>query len=201
MTFTKKLGLAGLLLPFLFACKNPKEATATALPPTPETPQAPAKQELDPRGYRASHIVEGSRADTAQGTTQIVKTPELIHVPYYEIKPPSASRMAYMNTGWWTAKMAYQPTDTTIHVNFLGKYLQFEQTQLFHIFQNGQQVDTGMWSFDEEKQILYLACHDPYYNNSWKIMEKGFTMILIGQTNENFSGIQIRWDNYKQKPF
>ena len=58
-------------------------------------------------------------------------------------------------------------------------------------------LETGQWNYDDAHSILYLSCKDPYLNNTWKVMEKGFVMVWIGDTEQNKSGIQIRVDNAK----
>lgn len=190
-----------MALPALLAatCKNGEKSAQTTNDAAPAYPPIEAPDPNLPV-YRASHVFNEARADTAQGTVQVKKPPVQHVVPVNEIKAPNTSRRTYLNTGWWFPKMAFQTSDTTIHHNYLGKFLKFRPDQTFDIIKDGKVVDSGHWNFDDDRWIFYLSCHDPYWNNTWKVMEKGFTMILIGQTELNYSGIQIRLDNIKTPP-
>lgn len=194
----KLSALAAFLMLSAATCKNSEKAaqpTAAAAEPS-QTEQKGAQAD----GYHAAHAFNSERADTAAGILQVKEPPTQHIVPVNEIKPPNTSRRAYMGTGWWFPKMAIQPTDTSIHRQYLGKFMKFRDDQTFDIIQQGKVAETGHWNFDDDKYILYLSCRDPYLNNTWKVMEKGFTMILLGQTSLNFSGIQIRLDNIKTPP-
>lgn len=128
------------------------------------------------------------------------KTPPLVNVPVDEIKPPSASRVAFLTTGWWNFNMALHPNDSLIHLNYQHKWLKFKENQVFDVLIKGQVVDTGRWNFDDQNNIIYLSCKDPYINNTWTVMEKGFVMIWIGNTAINTTGTQIRVANLRTPP-
>lgn len=177
------LGILVLALGIM-TCKNLQKSKA------PESAATTVQEKQ--YGFNASHIIEGERADTVQGTLQVVKAPKMVEVPVDVLPPPTASKKAYLSTGWWHLNMAYQPSDTTIHHNYQAKWLQFRENQTFDVLVKGKVVDTGRWNFDSEHNEILLSCKDPYINNSWKVQEKGFVMIWKGNTSINVTGIQVR---------
>lgn len=194
MKFIPLLVMAAL---FFAACKNAQktpsgDAAATSAPPSP----AP---ETSPGPWPASRVIHDEHPDTAY-TYQFKAPPQRVEVPWDKIPRPSTSRRAYMATGWWYPMMAYQPADTTVHHNFIGKWFKFRDDLSFDILVKNQVVETGHWNFDEEKMIVYIACKDPYFNNTWAVQERGFRMIWKGNTELNLSGIQVRMDNSPTPP-
>lgn len=145
--------------------------------------------------------VFGENSDTTlNGQIQFSEPPPHVDVHWERIPPPSTSRRAFMTTGWWNPITGISPTDTTIYQQYKPKWLKFKDDQTFDILMHGKVIDTGNWAFDETKFILYLSCNDPYFNNSWNIKERGFRLILIGNTDINITGIQIRLDNHGELP-
>lgn len=178
------------------ACKNAQKTPATA-EATPSA-NAPAP-EAAPGPWQASRVIHEEQPDSAY-PYQIKEPPRRVEVPWDKIPRPSTSRRAFMASGWWYPLMAYQASDTTVHRNYLGKWLKFRDDQTFDILVKNQVMETGHWSFDEEKMIVYLACHDLYFNNTWAVQERGFRMIWKGNTDLNLSGTQIRMDNSPTPP-
>jgi hypothetical protein len=171
-------------------CKNLQKSAA------PATTAAPVEVEKEGHyPFSTSHVINSEHPDTVQGTYQVRKAPVHVDVPWDKITRPSTSRRAFMSTGWWSAKMAYQPSDTTVHQNYLHKWLKFKDDQTFDIYVNNQLLETGHWSFDDDKKIIYISCKDPYFNNTWATQERGFRMVWKGNTDLNASGIQVRMDN------
>ncbi|MFN7325103.1 MAG: hypothetical protein ACK5SQ_00830 [Chitinophagales bacterium] len=143
--------------------------------------------------------VLGSNPDTAP-TVQVRQVPELVQVPIGALPPPSTSRRAYLATGWWHCNMAISGIDSLIHLNYTDKWLKFREDQSFDILIKGKVVDTGRWTWLEDKNELYLSCKDPYINNSWSLIDKGFVMIWRGNTALNLTGIQVRVACSKTQP-
>lgn len=172
-------------------CGSEKKATETVAAPKPleNTPE--------PNPFNAAHVFNEERADTVQGTRQVKAPPRQQFIDVHQIPPTNTSRKAYLGSGLWYPVMAYQSSDTTVHHNYLGKFLNFKPDFTFDILEKNKIVNSGKWNFDDDKMLIYLSCPNPYFNNTWKIMEKGFTMIWIGQTQENVSGMQIRWNCQK----
>lgn len=179
-------------------CKNLQKT-----PVTPSAaPTAAIPPEQDPRnslGWKASHVVEGDNPDAAY-TKQIQEPPLMVNVPIDAIPPASASRRAYLSTGWWHLNMAFQPSDTLIHHKYQSKWLRFREDQTFDILLKNKVVDTGRWNWDEAKNEIYLSCKDPYVNNTWFVTDKGFVMIWKGNTAINVTGIQVRAVGSKNAP-
>jgi hypothetical protein len=126
--------------------------------------------------------------------------PAMVIVPIDALPPASASRRAYLSTGWWHLNMAFQPSDTLVHENYQHKWLRFREDQTFDILIKNKVVDTGRWNWDESKNEIYLSCKDPYVNNTWQVMDKGFVMIWKGNTALNVTGIQVRVIGSKTAP-
>ncbi len=180
-----------LLAVIYLTCKNfqkvtPAEDTVTA-PPTPAASNGRILK------------IFGEGADSTN-VIQFSEPPPHVNVPWDKVAKPSTSRRAFMITGWWNPVTAFQPTDTTVHRYFKPKWLKFREDQTFDIIVQNKVVDTGHWAFDETKFILYLSCTDPYFNNTWAIKERGFRMVLIGNTELNITGIQVRLDNHGELP-
>lgn len=185
------IGIAILAVIYL-TCKNFKKATPTEEPLAAAAPVTPA-----PSGNILK--VLGERPDSA-GILQFSEPPPHVDVPWDKVTKPSTSRRAFMITGWWNPVTAFQPTDTTVYKYFKPKWLKFRDDQTFDILINNKVADTGNWAFDETKFILYLSCADPYFNNTWAVKERGFRMVLIGNTALNVTGIQVRLDNHGELP-
>lgn len=177
----------------ILTCKNLQKSSSSA----PVGAGTPEEKQL---GMRASHVIDAERPDTVQGTYQIRQAPKMVQVPVDVLPPPSASKKAYLSTGWWHLNMAYQPSDTTIHHNYQSKWLQFREDQTFDILIKGKVVDTGRWNFDQDKKEILLSCKDPYINNSWGVQDKGFVMIWKGNTSLNVTGIQVRVVGQRTQP-
>ncbi len=196
-----KLNFVLAILAFFLAfaaCKNAQKTTPTTAEPVAAA-APPAESGPDPDYWRASHVFEVEQPDSAY-PYQAKRAPRRVEVPWDKLQRPSTSRRAFMATGYWSAIMAYQPSDTTVHHNFLGKYLRFREDQTFDIIVKNKVVDTGHWNFDEEKMIVYLSCQDPYFNNTWAVQERGFRMVWKGNTELNVTGIQVRMDNSASLP-
>ena len=144
-----------------------------------------------PSGWKASRVIDGSNPDSA-GTFQVKEPPLWVNIPVDALPPASASRKAYLSTGYWHLNMAFQPSDTTVHVNYQSKWLRFREDQTFDILIKGKVVESGRWNWEEVKNEIFLACKDPYVNNSWQVIDKGFVMIWKGNTALNVTGIQVR---------
>lgn len=150
-------------------------------------------------GYRSSHGIYESNPDTAP-PIQNAAPPRRVHVPIENLPPATASRKAYLNTGWWHLTMAYQPNDSTIHNHYQSKWLKFHEDQTFDVLIGGKVVESGKWGWDDPTNEIYLVCQDPYLNNTWSIQDKGFVMIWKGNTVVNVTGIQVRVVSNKTPP-
>ena len=102
------------------AGKNAQKTT----PPVDSTAPAQQSQEGQLSNWNASHVTDAEQPDSAY-PYQAKRAPQRVEVPWDKLPRPSTSRRAFMATGYWSAIMAFQPSDTTVHRNFLGKYLKF----------------------------------------------------------------------------
>lgn len=191
------LGLVAIGLIYV-TCKTFTKKTEEQ-PVVAETLVTPNSNVRSASEWKAAHVL-GSNPDTA-GSVQIHEPPEMVNVPIGAIAPPNTSRRAYLSTGWWHCSMAYSGSDTLVHLNYQQKWLKFREDQTFDVMIKGKVVDnTGRWAFDEDKNQIFLSCKDPYINNSWQVQDKGFVMILKGNTDINFTGIQVRLACNKTQP-
>lgn len=186
------LSAVALLLGYA-TCRNFQKTPETVTPP-----EAP-KEKTGMGGLTVGKVYEGSNPDSALNV-QDPTPPRMVNVPLDQLPPASASRRAYLSTGWWHLNMAFQPSDTTVHHQYQHKWLKFREDQTFDILIKNQVVDTGRWNWDDQTNVLYIACRDPYLNNTWQINDKGFVMIWIGNTALNVTGIQIRVVGSKSPP-
>lgn len=184
------IGLALLAVIYL-TCKNFQKVTP-AEPAVSAAPAAPA-----PTGRILKVFGEGT---DSTNSIQFSEPPPHVDVHWEKVAKPSTSRRAFMITGWWNPVTAFQPTDTSVHRYFKPKWLKFREDQTFDILVKNKVTDTGHWAFDETNFILYLSCTDPYFNNTWAVKERGFRMVLVGNTRENITGIQVRLDNHGELP-
>lgn len=189
------LGIAVIVLGYV-TCKNIQKTQDQTPPPAASKPVS----EESGLAWKTSKVVHGDNPNSAY-SHQSTEIPRHVDVPWDKITKATTSRRAFMSTGWWTAKMAYQPTDTTVHVNYLNKWFLFAEDQSFKIYIDGKEVDNGHWAFDDDKKIMYISCNDTYFNNSWALQERGFRMIWRGNTDLNITGIQIRMDNFPTPPW
>lgn len=183
------LGIA-LLAAIYMTCKNlqkTQQEEAVAAAPV----QAPAQSKVIK--------IMGEGADSIN-QLQFSEPPPPVVVPWQKPGRPSTSRRAFMSSGYWNPVTAISPTDTTIYRQYRPKWLKFHDDQTFDIIMQNKVAESGNWAFDEEKFVLYLSCKDPYFNNTWNIKERGFRMILVGNTDINITGIQIRLDMKNELP-
>lgn len=167
-------------------CKNLQKTQ-----PTGATSEAAPTGTATPMGWNASRVIEGSNPDSAF-TYQVAAPPARVNVPVDALPPASASHKAYLSSGYWHLNMAYQPSDTTVHKHFQSKWLKFREDQTFDILIKGKVVESGRWNWDRDKNEIYVACNDPYLNNTWHVTDRGFVMIWKGNTAINVTGIQVR---------
>lgn len=193
-----KLNLLMSMLTILFSY-----TTCGKVQKTPETvaaPESPVKERTNIGGLEVAQVHEGgSNPDTAL-TVQVVAPPRMVNVPIDKLPPASASRRAYLATGWWHLNMAFQANDTTIHRQYQPKWLKFREDQTFDILIRNQVTGSGRWNWDEKTNIIYIACNDPYINNTWRVTDKGFVMIWVGNTDLNVTGTQVRVIGSKTPP-
>ncbi len=194
MKWNLLLAIVVVLMAYI-TCKNIQKTPE----PAPETAQAPAAEQSG-LPWKASKVIKGDNPNSAY-TYQSKSVPSHVDVPWDTVKKPTTSRRAFMSTGWWTPKMAYQPSDTTVHVYFIGKWLRFAEDQTFKIYVEGKEVGNGHWAWDDIKKETYLSCTDPWFNNTWATQERGFRMVWKGNTELNFTGIQVRMDNEPTPPW
>jgi hypothetical protein len=180
-------------------CKNLQKIPAETPAPSPAASVPPEQDPRNSLNWKASHVVEGDNADLAY-TKQIREAPLMVNVPIDALPPATASRRAYLSTGWWHLNMAIQASDTLIHHQYQSKWLRFREDQSFDILIKNKVVDTGRWNWDETKNEIYLSCKDPYVNNTWAVTDKGFVMIWKGNTALNVTGIQVRTVGSKSAP-
>ncbi|MEZ4921270.1 MAG: hypothetical protein R2792_19370 [Saprospiraceae bacterium] len=122
-------------------CRNSKDLIEGTAGSTPEY------QYGAPPGVKASRVIHGSNPDSAVGV-QIHEPPAYVDVKgaMQSLPPATASHRAYLSTGWWHLNMAYQPSDTTVHENYIRKWLHCED-QTFDVLQDNQVVDKGTWNW------------------------------------------------------
>jgi hypothetical protein len=117
---------------------------------------------------------------------------DLSHVP-----KASASKTAYLNTGIWHCLAATKPGGDDYQKNFRVTDLQFNPDGSVQLSQNGNMLSSGSWAFDDSQNIIYISSTLAELNSSWKVLDKGFRMVWLGNTDINNSGVQMRWDCYK----
>lgn len=183
------LGALVVCLGYL-TCKNLQKTTVTPANPA-ETATQPQEDESSGYGWKASHVFHSENPDSAP-TVQVSAPPARVEVPIDALPRATASHKAYLSSGWWNLSMAYQPSDTLVHLHYQGKWLHFREDQTFDILIKNKVVDTGRWNWDEDKNEIYLSCKDPYINNTWHVTDRGFLMIWKGNTALNVTGIQVR---------
>jgi hypothetical protein len=146
-----------------------------------------------------------SDADTAKTTQNLppaVKTPPLTHIPIESLQPPTASRKAYLNTGWWNVQAAVSgsPNEDMLIAQYRHKWMKFQEDQTFTILVNNKAAGSGRWGWDENKMQLYLSCSDPFLNGAWKVKSSGFKMVWIGNSEYTTHGHQLKIINSGQEP-
>lgn len=187
MKFNILLAIVAIALGYI-TCKNMSKTAEPA--PVSSVPSTAESNRLQV-GHNAAYVFEGSHPDTA-GTLQTQGPPRRVDVPIDALPAPTASHKAYLATGYWHINMAISPTDSTIYRSFQHRYFKFREDQTFDLIFQGKILETGRWNWDRNLNELYLSCQNPYFNNTWKVTDKGFIMIWKGNTAINVSGIQVR---------
>jgi hypothetical protein len=154
-----------LLIGLFFSCKTTKKTQTTAKVATEVMPVKKQEGKNPPKQY----VVDVN-----------------------SIPPASAGKRAFLASGPWTFMAAVQPSDSLVFNQFEGQKLVFKEDMTFEVYQNEKLDGDGKWNYDSANSIIYLSSKFPYLNTTWKVMEKYFTMIWIGQTDTNSSGIQLK---------
>src|SRR5262245_45602120 len=95
------------------ACKNLQKTAPRPPPPTTET-TPPVEDPDSGYNWKAARVVHGDNPDGAYAQ-QSHEAPRMVTVPIDALPPASASRRAYLTTGWWHLEMAFAPTDSIVH--------------------------------------------------------------------------------------
>ena len=192
------LALIAIVLGYA-TCKTFKKTEPAADPATTQViPEEHAGDQDAANNFKAAHVLSYN-ADTAP-PVQIHRAPARVNVPIATLPKPTASRKAYLSTGWWHCNDAMVGTDSLLARNYKSKFMKFREDQTFDLMIKGKVVETGQWAFDEAKNQIYISCKDTYLNNSWQLQDKGFVMIWKGNTDINVTGIQIRVICSKTEP-
>jgi hypothetical protein len=123
-----------------------------------------------------------------------------IAVPTAQKKALSASKMAFMTEQNFLVTLAAgsKPSDFT---NFYeNRWLIFNKDMTFSILKNDQAESTGKWAYDEAGDELFLRTDNKFFNNSWKCQNFKKNLLLLGNTELNHTGIQIRLYMTTEKP-
>jgi hypothetical protein len=123
---------------------------------------------------------------------QHVEPISLNHLP-----KPSASKSAFLSTGRWHCFAAMRPNDAQFQNSFPVTDLKFSQDGSVVIYADSTVLANGQWAVDEAKNQIFISSTIEGLNTSWKVLEKGFRMVWIGNTELNIHGDQIRWDCHK----
>lgn len=180
-------------------CKTIKKPDAAAAEqPKLIIPDEHAGDQDAALNFKAAHVLS-SNPDSAP-PVQIHRAPARVNVPIASQPAPTASRKAYLATGWWHCSDAMCGIDSLVGLSYKPKWMKFREDQTFDVIIKGKVVDTGQWAFDEAKNQIFLSCKDTYLNNSWQLQDKGFVMIWKGNTDLNVTGIQVRVICSKKEP-
>jgi hypothetical protein len=180
----------------IVACKNTQKPNATAPSSVKADTTAPA---VNNYGWDAARV-SGSNDDTSR-PRQAHIAPRPVKVPIENMPRPSSSRRGYMTDGFWSFQMAFVGNDSLVHTEYVPKWLEFKDDLTFQIYIKNKVVGSGNWNWDETNSEIYIACPaDPWLNNTWKVQEKGFVMVWLGNTSINLTGIQCRVIKNKTLP-
>ena len=135
---------------------------------------------------------------TAQATeAATAQAEQVVPISLANIPKASASKAAYLSTARWHCIAAMRPGDDKFRDAFLLTDLRFSEDGSVRIFNEEAQIASGRWAFDDVNSLIYISSNQPQLNSSWKVIEKGFRMIWMGNTELNKTGVQMRWDCYK----
>ncbi len=146
----------------------------------------------------------------AAPTSKTVAPPELgvskptasLGVPTTQKKPLSASKMAFFTTQNFLVTMASNTNSEPklFEKAYENRWLVFQKDQTFQVFKDAVPTNTGRWAYDEDADILFLRTDNAYFNNSWKCQSFKKNLLLLGNTELNNTGIQIRLFMTEKKP-
>lgn len=164
-----------------FACKN---GSKSATKPTKPTTEAPAESATLPNGKR-------------KVKPPVLPVPTSEPIDLSKVAKPSASKMAYLTTNYWSCFGAQAPKDDRVAAEYRNMKLQFMPDMSFKAYRNKEFAFEGKWTFDDAKSQIFLSSTEKSFNTSFKTMDSGFRMVWIGNTEINGTGVQMRWDNHK----
>ncbi len=121
-----------------------------------------------------------------------------LKVPTAQKKPLSASKMAFLTEQNWLVTLASDPK--LFEKAYVNRWLIFQKDQTFQIFNDAKATHSGRWAFDEANETLFMNTDNPYFNNSWKCQVFKKNMLLLGNTELNATGIQVRLYMTDKKP-
>jgi len=160
-----KIILFSLIL-FLFACNGNKGSNAASDGSTTNTETATKPSAVDPNDLLA--IAQASNA--------------------------SASTKANLSMGFWHIGGAVNIKTEEGKEGYVGKWLQFRQDMTYTFGQDDQDLETGVWLFNEDGEYIEFRSKTDknFYINEWKTKQIGDIIILTGNTPNNPTGGQIK---------
>lgn len=211
LIFSLAVGLA-------FGCNKSRKTTSeqpvsTAKPApeaqkttTPEQPAAaPIAQSAPPLNSptapaTAAQAAPAKRVPVIPPPTGVNKPTASLGVPTVQKKALSASKMAFLTEQNWLVTLASGSTPGVFENHYKNRWLVFKNDQTFQVFNGAQPTNKGRWAYDEAKDIIFLNTDYAHFNNSWKCQVFKKNMLLLGNTDLNATGIQIRLFMTDKKP-
>ena len=207
----------GALACFVFGCheskksavKQPEAMTQPAAPTTNPVAATTAPAQANPTVNPSQKTLsqEKTPANPAAQTTKtaptkpnpvippptgVNKPTASLGVPTVQKKPLSASKTAFFTEQNWLVTLASGSEPKLFEKAYENRWLIFKNDQTFQIFNDAAPTNKGRWAYDEANDILFLSTDYPYFNNSWKCQVFKKNMLLLGNTDINATGIQIR---------
>jgi hypothetical protein len=124
-----------------------------------------------------------------------------IKVPTAQKKPLSASKMAFFTEQNFLITLAAGSSEELVFdKHYKNRWLVFKNDQTFQVFNDAAIESTGKWAYEEDKDLMYLSTSNAYFNNSWKCQSFKKNLLMLGNTDINSTGIQIRCYMTTDKP-
>jgi hypothetical protein len=124
-----------------------------------------------------------------------------LNIPTVQKKPLSASKMAFLTEQNFLVTLAAGSAEELIfEKHYKNRWLVLQKDQTFQIFNDAVVENTGKWAYDEDKELIFMSTANAYFNNSWKCQSFKKNLLMLGNTDLNSTGIQIRCYMTTDKP-
>ncbi len=113
---------------------------------------------------------------------------------------PSNSVYEFFTTDYWLPQFAISSLSKEAHVPYQGMWLKFDRTGHLVGGINKEQNIAGSWTYDAQKNLLFILSNNKDIEGKWSLNRSGFSMVWLAREGQKLQDIQIKLVNSSFKP-